>query len=199
MGNAVFPTNLPGLEWGVKWRPKFFNRVQRAASGKELRAANAAYPLWEFGLSYAVLRSNSLAELQTLVGFFLNRQGSFDSFLYINPEDSSVTDQQIGIGNASNRNFQLVRSFGGFAEPVQNVNGSITVKINGSTTSAYTIDSAGLITFTTAPASGAVVTWTGSYYYRVRFLDDEAEFENFLYKLWQLKKIEFVGSVMNKV
>ncbi|MEW6563309.1 MAG: DUF2460 domain-containing protein [Pseudomonadota bacterium] len=61
--------------------------------------------------------------------------------------------------------------------------------------SIYTISSTGLVTFTTPPANAAVLTWTGSYYYRCRFLQDGMEFSAFMSKLWEAKRVEFVGSL----
>jgi hypothetical protein len=40
-------------------------------------------------------------------------------------------------------------------------------------TTDYTFNSAGMITFGSAPANALALTWTGNYYRRVRFLDDE--------------------------
>lgn len=130
MSNSVFPS-LPGLTWDVKMRPRFDTNVQTAKSGKELRAQFMAYPLWEFELNYEFLRQQAaFQELQTLVGFYLSRQGRFDSFLYNNPVDSAVTAQQFGVGDAATVAFQLVRAFGGFLEPVQNLNGAPSIFVN---------------------------------------------------------------------
>ena len=193
MSNAVFPS-MPGLKWGVTKTPIWSTKVQRAASGRELRAAYFSYPLGKFSLSYEVLRSGALAELQAMVGFFNARQGSFDSFLYTDPEDNAVTAQQFGIAVAGQTQYQLVRSYGGFTEPVLGLSGTPSIYVNGvlkTSGTDYTISSLGLVTFTAQPTAGQALTWTGSFCYRVRFLQDSAEFERFLYQLWSLKKIEF--------
>jgi hypothetical protein len=57
----------------------------------------------------------------------------------------------------------------------------------------YTISSSGVVTFTVAPAAGAALTWTGNYYWRVRFDMDQAELNNFLYQLWEAKKVTLVS------
>jgi uncharacterized protein (TIGR02217 family) len=193
MSNSVFPT-LAGLAWSVTKSPMFATKVQSAVSGKELRTAYMPYPLWKFHLTYEVLRADVVnAELQSLMGFFLSRQGAYDSFLYTDPTDYSVTNQQFGTGDGSTKSFQLTRTYGGFSEPVQNVNGTPTIKDNGTTKATpadYSINSTGLVTFVTAPVSGHALTWTGSFYYRVRFLQDVADFDNFMHQLWQLKKLE---------
>ena len=112
--SLIFPT-LPGLAWSVTKTPTFQTRIQRAASGRELRALDYPYPLWQFALVYDFLRDNPAAgydELRTLVGFFMLCQGAFGSFLFQDPSDCQITGQQIGIGNASTSVFQLQRAMG---------------------------------------------------------------------------------------
>jgi uncharacterized protein (TIGR02217 family) len=196
---AVFPT-LSGLKWDVKKRPRFNTIVQRTASGKEVRAGLMSYPLWEFELSYDALRAApAYAELQTLAGFFELMYGSLTAFNYNDPTDNSVTAQVIGTGNGAATQFQLVRSMGNFVEPVQNVNVITGVYDNGSPVTQgagagkYTINNTGLVTFGTAPVAGHTLTWTGTYYFLCRFLDDIVEFNNFMYNLFECQKLGFVS------
>jgi uncharacterized protein (TIGR02217 family) len=164
-----------------------------------------SYPLYTFKLSYEVLRDDvANNELKTLAGFFLARQGQYDSFLFTDPSDHAVTAQSFGTGDGTTTAFQLVRAYGGFSEPVQNVNGAPSIYVNGTlktVTTHYTLSSTGLVTFTAGniPTSGQALTWTGSYYFRVRFTADMAEFSQFLQNLWELKQLEFVGATGNKV
>jgi uncharacterized protein (TIGR02217 family) len=152
------------------------------------------YPLRKYSLSYEVLRAGAEAELQTLEAFFNACYGSHDTFLYSDPDDNAVTDQNFGTGNGSNMTFYLARTRGSFTEPVQSSNGTPTIKVNGVTKTPgtdYSISAAGAVVFTTAPASGAALTWTGSYYWRCKFKQDAAEFDQFLADLWQLQRLEF--------
>ena len=196
MSQAIFPA-MPGLKWGTVKTPMWSTKIQRAASGRELRAAYYSAPLYKVSLSYEVLRSGALAELETMVGFFNARQGSFDSFLYKDPEDNAVLNQQFGVIVAGQTQYQLVRSYGGYAEPVLapqlTGTGAVTIAVNGVTQTLgthYTLGVDGMVTFLVPLTAGHALTWSGSFYYRVRFLQDSADFENFLYKLWALKKIE---------
>jgi uncharacterized protein (TIGR02217 family) len=203
MSNIVFP-GLPGLTFNAIKAPGFNTRAQRSVSGFEARAAFQAYPLWTYTLAYEVLRHGSFNDLRQMLGFFLARQGSFDSFLFTDPEDNAVVDQSFGSGDGGTRVFTLQRTLGygagsTFSEPVHNVNIITNIKVNGTPTVAYTIDGSGTVTFTSAPAALATITWSGSYYYRVRFLQDMAEFNKFLQDLFELKKLQFIGSPMNKV
>lgn len=201
MGNAVFPT-LAGVAWPKPKAPIWKTAVQQAVSGRELRAAFRQYPVYKFTLTHDFLRADSTnAELQTLLGFFNARKGSWDSFLYVDPLDNAVTAQGFGTGDGATTQFQLVRTFGGDIEPVMNLNGNPSVYKAGvlqTLGSGYTVSN-GLVTFATAPANGAALTWTGSYYYRCRFERDSEDFEGFLQDLWSLKKISFFGCLGNKL
>ena len=55
----IFPA-LSGLAWSVTKTPTFQTRIQRAVSGRELRALDYPYPLWQFALVYDFLRDNPL-------------------------------------------------------------------------------------------------------------------------------------------
>ena len=195
MSNAVFPV-MPGLGWSVIKTPKWKTVTQEAASGKEVRVALMSYPLWEFTLTFSVLRgAYGYSEMQDLAGFFLARQGMFDTWLFDDPTDDTVTLGSFGAGDGTTTAFQLTRSMGGFAEPVQNLNGAPLIYANGTlvSSSAYTVGSTGIVTFATAPAAGVALTWSGTFYFRCRFLQDTAEFDQFAAQLWALKKLNFVS------
>lgn len=190
MSNAVFPS-LPGLTWDIVRKPIWDTTVRTSRSGREFRFANWSYPIWQYTLKYEFLRAKpALAELQTLMGFFNARQGSFDTFLYEDPDDNAVTAQPLGLGDGTKTQFQLVRSYGGYTEPVFDPTTVTTVAVNGSSVS-FSLGSDGVITTAAAPASGAAVTWTGTYRWRCRFVQDQAEFTQFMRRLWSLRTLEF--------
>ena len=200
----IFPA-LPGLAWSVTKTPTFQTRIQRAVSGRELRALDYPYPLWQFSLVYDFLRDDPRAgydELRTLLGFFMLCQGAFGTFLFQDPSDFEVAGQQIGTGDASTSVFQLQRAMGttlpggGFLEPIGAPNVVRAIYLNGITQvpTTYTVDpTTGLVTFSSAPSSGLIITADFSYYFRCRFVDDKYDFENFMYQLWQLKKLTFIS------
>ena len=55
----------------------------------------------------------------------------------------------------------------------------------------------GQLTFTTAPASGAAVSATYSYYFRCRFFEDSMDFEKFMSQLWAAKSVKFISLKSN--
>lgn len=206
MSQAVFPS-LAGLTWNIG-RSVILNTVrQRAVSGREIALRYQAYPLYRFSLNFEFLRDTvANPDFDTLVAFILERQASYDTFLFSDWADNAVTDSNFGTGNGSNKIFQLSRTFGagGFtvAEPVQNVQAITNVKVNGVTKvnpTDYTIDANGLITFVVAPGNALPVTWTGTYYYRCRIDQDETEVNNFAQGFWDLNQFDFVGAPGNRV
>lgn len=200
MSNILFPT-FRGLTWDVLKIPKFSTIIQTSASGREVRVTKRINPIWEFEFTYSILDDTFIdgsgySELKDLLGFFLQRQGSFDSFLYSDPTDYTVTNQSLGTGDGVTTQFQMVRSYGGFTEVMQNIGVIIDVKVNGVTQTVsinYAINTTGLITFVTAPPMAATVTSSFVFFYRVRFKEDLQEFNNFVNNLWEVKQMRLVS------
>ena len=89
--------SLSGLGWSVHKKPIFSTIVASHVSGREVRDALYQNPIWQFELTvdgmdstsstYAGLGGNSL---QSLMGFFLQCQGQYLTFLYTDPTDNAV-------------------------------------------------------------------------------------------------------------
>lgn len=193
MSNAVFP-QLPGLDLALSKSPQWDTSIKTAVSGREVRASYWSYPTIRYELSYQVLRTyTALSELEQIQGFFNARRGSFESFLYSDAQDKTVTDQVFGIVQAGVMSYQLVRNQGGHIAPVGAVDGAPVLKANGVVISAanYTINDDALVTFTSLPSVSASLTWSGDYFARVRFVQDMMEFDRFTHMLWGAKKVQF--------
>jgi len=129
MSNQVLPS-LPGLSWNTKKKPIFKTTIREASSGREYRGTSWSTPRWEYTLSYEFLRQGmGRTELTQVVGFFNKHRGSWDSWLYQDPDDNTVTSQQFATGDGTTTSFQLVRDLGGFLEPVYELNGAPLVYI----------------------------------------------------------------------
>lgn len=119
--NDVFP-ELPGISWGVVKSPVWATKILPTSSGRELRGQFQSYPRWKFTLKFEFLREGwrggIFGEMSTLVGFFNQRGGSFESFLFRDPEDYTVTDQALGVGDGVQVEYRFVRELGGFVEPI---------------------------------------------------------------------------------
>lgn len=192
MSNAVFPT-LPGLAFSIQRNPVWATQVQDSASGRQYTLSKRLYPLWHFKLPFEVLRAaGGFTEWQTLVGFINARRGRYDDFLYQDPRDYQVTNQQFGTGDGTTKTFQLTRTLGGFQEPVGGVNtGASTISVAGTPTGVTYDATQSQVTFATAPASGAALTWTGQFYFRCRFMHDEISIEQFMQDMYTAKSVEF--------
>jgi uncharacterized protein (TIGR02217 family) len=199
---GVFPS-LPGLSWSVTKSPVAQTRIQRAVSGRELRAMDYPYPLYQFQLVFNFLRQTpGYNELSTLLGFVEACYGAYGTFLFDDPADDTATGQGIGTGDSSTTQFQLQYAKGAavaFVRPIDAVNVLNAVYFEGITQSPSTygcatgLNSSGLVTFNTPPPSGVAITADFTYYFRCRFTDDSYQFENFMYQLWQLKKLTFIS------
>ena len=195
MSNAIYPT-LAGLKFGVVRRPVWNTSKKTSVTGREFRAANMIYPSYQYKLSYEFLRDlrSGVDELRSLVGFFNARLGSFDSFLFSDPDDNTATLQSFGTGNGVANQFQLMRSFGASTDPVYDLASTPAIYKAGtlqSLTTHYTISSSGLVSFVTAPTAGQALTWSGTYYWRCRFETDQLDVEKFMHQLWQARTVDF--------
>jgi uncharacterized protein (TIGR02217 family) len=192
----TFPT-FPGQGWSVHKKPTFSTRVSSHSSGREVRVGLYAHALYEFELTFDGLDSSGAfpglqsQSLQALMGFFLSLGGQLNAFLYADPTDNVVNGQAIATGDGATTSFTLVRSIGGYAEPVSYAVAVSGVSVAGVSTSAWTLSAPNIITFTTAPANGAAIVANVSYAFQCRFLDDQMDFDNFMSGLWSNKSVKF--------
>jgi uncharacterized protein (TIGR02217 family) len=184
----TFPT-LAGIGYPVKRTPIWSTIKQQSISGLRTRLALWTYPSWAYDLPYSVLRADSTAEWQTLAGFYNQMRGPAGVFQFNDPNDDAVTAQPFGTGDGTTTVFQLVRTLGAFTEPVFNPI-SIAAFVAGVPTS-ISPGSHGLVVFASPPASGAALTWTGTYSWVCRFDDDQVEFQNFAQNFWEAQSIKF--------
>lgn len=193
MSNEVLP-KYAGISITQKWVPIHNTIKRQSATRIESRASYEAYPLWQITLKYELLRSESRPELETMAGFFMRHGGSLEDFLYEDARDIRTLNDPFGQGDGFTKAFRLWRTWGGSRAPVSAVKSMGAIMIDGVPLAAgYTYDAnTGWVTFAAAPAEGALLTWSGEYYWRVRFLNDDIEFEQILNKWWQAGKIELI-------
>lgn len=220
MSAQVLP-KLPGLQWDTPKRPMWKTKIQEAESGRELRIKRMSQPKYYFSLNLDFLRARrELSELQTLMGFVNQMGGSFDSWLYQDPDDSYAQNEQIGTGNGVQVLFQLSRSYGGSRQivhepdlatltfaatmwnyqddpPMWAADGSTPMW--GADQGSFTYLGKGLIQFNSPPPAGQPVLWSGGFYFRCRFLKDGYEFVQFAKKLWRVGTLDFVGSLSSQI
>lgn len=197
MSLPQFPV-LPGVDWNIQKGGLTNTRLLEADSGAEYRAQQWSSPRWKFSLPFQFLRQKGMyTEYQTLQGFVLQMAGQFNNFIYSDPFDNTATAQGCGVGNGVATQFPVVRTFGGYVEPVLYLNTVSAVYLSGVLqTSGYTIVQTGkygpdTIQFTSAPSSGVTVSADFTFYFVCRFLNDDNMFGNFLKGNWEMKGLDF--------
>ena len=192
MSNAIFPS-FPGVDWPAKRKVRWSNKTQTSVSGKETRLTYWSYPVWDYSISFSFLKSElGSSELQQLFGFYNARRGTYDDWLFSDVNDRLATAAVFGVGDGSKTTFQLARSYGGHIEPVRAVQAITQVRVGGSPTTAYSISSTtGVITFSSPPTIGAQLDWTGSFYWRCRFTDDNLESSMFFKGYSEVQALKF--------
>ena len=193
----LFP-QLAGQGWSVHKRPTFSTRVASHVSGREVRSPLYAGTLYEYELTFDGLASaagpfNGLgaSSMQTLLGFFLQCQGQYGSFLYVDPTDSNVVGQTIATGDGVASQFVLQRTIGSFTEPVSYATALGAAYVNGVAQPDAALAGTNGVGFAAPPAAGAVVSADFTYAFLCRFTDDSQDFENVMSGLWTLSSLKF--------
>jgi uncharacterized protein (TIGR02217 family) len=193
-GSLGSPTAMPGLAYSWHKRPRFATQFQQAASGVSVRNALMQYPIWEFEATFEFLRSDVNAEYQALLGFYLSRQGGFDTFLFKDADDYLVTGGTLGTADGVTTQFDFKRTIGGFAEKVGQVDNGATINVydNGVLKTAgvhYNVVLPNHVVFVTAPVAGHVITADFQFFFNCRFQEDTADFQKFADNFWELQTI----------
>jgi hypothetical protein len=126
-------------------------------------------------------------------------KGAADDFLVTYPTDHTISSQAaFGVGDASSKNFQLTRPIGGGIDIIQNLNGNPNIYKAGvlQNPASYSISSTGLVVFGTAPGSGANLTWTGSFYFRVHFVDDSLDLQMIGPNVWVIASLKWESIIL---
>jgi uncharacterized protein (TIGR02217 family) len=194
MSMLIFPT-LIGVSWPVSRKKEFSTIVQVSQSGKEIRLANYGQAIYNFKMSFDYLPNDAAigTDYQTLAGFFELNNGALNAFLFDDPYDDSTTLSNFGTGDGVTVAFQLARTQGGASHLIYAPKSVPTpqIFINGVLQSGgYTIATNGLVTFGSAPSSGLALTWSGDFYYVVRFKEDDLDFDQTTAPFSELKDLE---------
>ena len=167
----------PAISYGATGGPGYLTTIVATASGHEHRNSNWAAARGKWDLASGLKDRAHVAEL---IAFFRARRGRAYGFRFKDWTDYQGLAQVLGTGNGSLKTFQLVKNYvsGGITEsrtvakPVAN-----TVKVyrNGVlVTSGISIDTTtGLVTFSSAPANGVIVTADYEFDVPVRFDTDQ--------------------------
>lgn len=200
--NLVFNPPL-SLNFGFPTKKATFQTIIHTPVSQrgEVRASLQPYPVWEIEYELDHARGDELDQdsvYQFLLGFSLAMGGQFSDFLFEDQTDNMATNAYFGLGDGETTNFQLVRQIGFGTDIVQNpVNDPPPViSINGIPTTAFTMGQNGIVQFDEAPADGVVLTWSGPYFFRVRFADDGLSFQAFMDRIWECQSIKLQSVIL---
>jgi uncharacterized protein (TIGR02217 family) len=160
---------------GLKKSPNFNTVRQKGPAGVNAAIALKPFCTWdfEFSLDHITGHEHTAASVVAqMLGTFMATAGGASPFLFADPQDNAVTGAQFGKGDGTSKSFQLSRNIYGYPDIIQNLNGTPSIYVAGTLTPPASISATGIVTFTAAPASGAVLTWTGSFFYACRFAED---------------------------
>ena len=181
--NVLYPLAL-GRDAGVS--PEFSTSISLTASGHERRNSQWSDARLHYDVGPGI---RSQAELGVLLEFFRARRGPARGFRLADPFDHSSngltgtptpTDQLLGIGDGLAATFRLRKLYGTGDEPQERFisrprAGTVTVSVNGSVASGWTLEDGGRIVFETAPPDGAEVRAGFLFDVPVRFAEDRLD------------------------
>lgn len=170
------------IEAGAKAKPSYSTDVITTDGGWEVTNSRWNYPKFqfEFNVEPGTRIDDEYDVLDQFLEMFHACGGSGGRFRFHYWRDKPARDQLLGQGDGSTKTFQLYRTYTRGAVTRQRkitrpIVGSVTAKIGGIVTIAAIDYSTGLITFTVAPALGALITADFDNDIPVRFADDELE------------------------
>jgi uncharacterized protein (TIGR02217 family) len=188
---SFHPVRFPlDIALGAHGGPERLTDIVTLASGAEQRNARWANSRRRYNAGYGV---KSRDDMQAVLAFFEERRGRFHSFLWRDALDFSSNggsgaptpfDQPIGSGDGVTKVFHLTKRYGASFDPyfrpiTKPVAGSVRLAVAATErTSGFAVDTlTGLVTFTTAPASGTLITAGFLFDVPVRFDTDRLDIE----------------------
>lgn len=179
-----------GLAFPIKKTVRFSTTTKTPQSGRgQIRYPNQEYPTWTVEFTFNYLKGNEQileSGVASLVGFYIASKGPYESWLYEDVNDHRVQGCYFGVGDGVRTTFQLVRQIGIGTDIVQSVdvNSPFTVTVNGGPANSYIIGATGIVTFAQPPSAGALLSWSGSYFYRMHFTDDQLSYDQLMQDLF---------------
>jgi hypothetical protein len=178
MAFPIMPPMPISMAAGLKKTPVFNTLKQKTAAGLTSGVSLMPYPTWQFEFSMDNIVGRELyptSPVALFLGTYMATAGGAGLFLFTDPVDNSVTGAQFGIGDGTSTKFQLSRNIFGSVDIIQNLNGAVQVYVGGTLTTPSSISATGVVTFSSAPANAAVLTWTGQFRFLCRFAEDTVD------------------------
>lgn len=176
--SPIFPF-IEDLAYGSMGGPRYMTEVIGTHGGQEQRNSK-----WRNNLQmYEVgLENRNGTATRTLLAFFRAvAKGQTYGFRFRDflPGESTGTDELLGTGDSTTTIYQLRKAYvyadedATYRKIVKPISGSVTCALDGSNTTDFTLDyTTGLVTFTSAPGDGVLVTSSFQFHVPVRFMVD---------------------------
>jgi uncharacterized protein (TIGR02217 family) len=197
-----FPDNISR---GARGGPERRTQIVELASGADERNASWANSRRRYDVAYGIRRADDLA---AVVAFFEARNGRLHGFRFkdwadfkscLPSQTPGATNQPIGTGNGVATLYQLTKRYTSGAQSwtraiTKPVAGTETIALKGTPqTSGWSVSTTtGLITFTTAPATGIAITAGFEFDVPVRFDTDALDVTLDLERLGSITSIPLI-------
>lgn len=168
-----FPSDI---SYGAVGGPVYSTDIVTTFSGHEQRNSNWQNARAKYNIATGV---KTESQWQALIAFFRARRGKAVGFRFKDWGDYKAINQQIGVGNGSNKIFQLSKTYSSGSAAVAReikkpVSGTVKIYVNSVLQASPSINHAtGVVTLATAPANAAIVTADFEFDVPVRFDTDE--------------------------
>lgn len=170
---AFYPISIaqcPGF--GFTGGPEFQTDIKNAQNGREYRNGDWAICRHKYTVPFLNVTDEAYLAIKEV---FLVVRGRLHTFLHKDWADYQADNARFGTGDGTTRVFQLSKiSTVGAASYTRIITKPVfegfVIRVNGALGVPAAVDTLnGLVTFVTAPANGAVLTWTGTFNVQVRF------------------------------
>lgn len=168
----------PDISYGASGGPAFSTAVVATVSGYEHRNINWSQGRGRWNVAHGL---KTRAQVADLIAFFRARKGRAYGFRFKDWSDFQASTQVLGTGDGSTTAFQLVKHYvSGEIDDVRLISkpvaGTVQVYHDGAPATGWSVDTTtGLITFTTPPPNGSVITADFEFDVPVRFDTDQMD------------------------
>lgn len=183
------------ISYGSSGGPGFSTTVLQLSSGFEQRNVNWAATRARFNVSHGI---KSRADMDALITFFRARQGRARGFRFKDWSDYTITNQTIGTANGVLQQFQIIKTYTSGSQTytrtiTKPVSGTLAFTVNGGAPGAHTVNyNTGVITFSSAPATGDIVITTCEFDVPVRFDIDQMDVQHDFWETQSWPNIDLV-------
>lgn len=165
----------PGYGW--QGGPSFQTQVVQMVSGRENRNAQHDNVRHQFSAPFPNITKEAYMNIKQM---HLVCKGMLRAFKFRDELDYQAANESFGVGNGTRTVFQLCKistiSGVSYQRNVYAIEGAPVIRVNGTVATPIVDKDRGTVTFSSAPANGAALTWTGTFGVWVRFNQDYLPF-----------------------